>query len=152
MKPTKSIILLMTVGCLCSFVFPINNAHTQGAQIKPEMKFHGTKIIRITSDEILRSTLTIDSGTTVVWLNNGRNMMEVNFLDKQVTLACGAPEGFFVNDKGIFNSEKILPNGVASLCFIEKGEYDYEAVQRPLRSLGSGGSLRNTFKGKIIVK
>ena len=58
-------------------------------------------------------------------MNHSRQPAEILFLDKKVTLACNAPVNFFVGKDGAYESAKIPFGGSASLCFIEKGSYDY---------------------------
>jgi plastocyanin len=71
------------------------------------------------------STLNSEPGTTVIWVNHDRQPVEILFLDKKVVLACGSPVNFFVGKDGAYESGKIPFGGTASLCFIEKGKYEY---------------------------
>jgi plastocyanin len=64
-------------------------------------------------------------GTTVIWVNHSRSPVEILFLDKKVVFACGVPVNFFVGKGGAYESGKIPFGGTASLCFTEKGKYDY---------------------------
>jgi plastocyanin len=85
-----------------------------------------TKTISISTYEGLKPPrLTTKPGTTVIWVNHSRQPAEILFLDKKVTLACNAPVNFFVGKDGAYESAKIPFGGSASLCFIEKGSYDY---------------------------
>ncbi len=70
-------------------------------------------------------TLTSEPGTTVIWVNHSRSPIELLFLDKRVALACGSPVNFFIGKDGAYESAKIPFGGTASLCFLEKGRYDY---------------------------
>lgn len=131
----------------------INNSFAQYAEISSEMKFQGGKVIsmkKMLAGEGTLATVTIEPGTTVIWLNDTRHVLEVDFSDKQVTLACGAPVGFFINPEGAFSSQKIVSKAVASLCFVERGDYLFELVHRPLR--GNDPLQGKTFRGKIIVR
>ena len=84
------------------------------------------KIISITASEgINPSTLSSNPGTTVIWVNHSRQPAEILFMDKKVTLACGSPVNFFVGKDGAYESAKIPFGGTASLCFTEKGRFDY---------------------------
>jgi hypothetical protein len=121
------------------------------AKIRPDLKVHGSKIIEITTDITKSLATEVVSGTTVVWFNLSNAIIDFEFTGKQVTLACAAPANFFVNDKGSFTSYKILPGATASLCFIEKGEYEYRLFLRPGRGLGPSAATRE-IEGKIIVK
>jgi len=84
------------------------------------------KIVTITAREgINPPTLTSKPGTTVIWVNHSRQPVEVLFLDKKVTLACGSPVNFFIGKDGAYESAKIPFGGTASLCFTEKGKFEY---------------------------
>lgn len=84
------------------------------------------KIISISAREgINPSTLSSNPGTTVIWVNHSRQPAEILFLDKKVTLACGSPINFFIGKDGAYESAKIPFGGTASLCFTEKGRFDY---------------------------
>ena len=71
------------------------------------------------------STITSGPGTTVIWVNHDRQPVEILFLDKKVVLACGSPVNFFVGKDGAYESGKMPFGGTASLCFLEKGKYQY---------------------------
>jgi hypothetical protein len=74
--------------------------------------------------------------------------MEIYFTSKDVTMACEQPVHFVVGEDGAFVSDRIPLGSVASLCFVEKGTFEYIARQTSSTpSLGSGG-----FKGKVVVK
>lgn len=149
MKTEKRTTILLF---LCVFALHTHNIIAQGAEIKPDMKFSGTKIISITSDEMSLRTLELQAGTTVVWINNTQRIMELEFTGEQVVMACGSPVNFYVDETGSYSSNKVMPNATASLCFVDKGTYDYEVVFRSIRGVGPGGSVRKTFKGKVVVK
>ena len=101
--------------------------------------------------------VTIVPGTTVVWVNNSRATLEIQFEGKQVTTACKSPVHFVLDEQGSFISNRIPEGSVASLCFVEKGEFNYVARKAWGAWTGSGGGMpsRETikeFKGKVIVK
>jgi hypothetical protein len=58
-------------------------------------------------------------------VNQFRSPVEILFVDKKVVSACGAPVNFFIGKDGAYESAKIPQGGTASLCFTEKGEYEY---------------------------
>ena len=71
------------------------------------------------------STLIIESGTTVVWVNFSRIPVELLFLNNKVNFAADCPVNFFIGKDGAYESGKICIGCTASLCFIEKGKYEY---------------------------
>lgn len=84
------------------------------------------KVVRVHHEQgVMPATLTSPPGTTVIWVNQSRTPAEILFLDKKVVLACGSPVNFFVGKDGAYESGKLPFGGTASLCFTEKGKYEY---------------------------
>ena len=96
-------------------------------------------------------TLTAKRGTTVIWVNNSRVPQEILFLDKKVVLACGAPVNFCVNQDGAYESAKIQFGGAASLCFTEKGTYEYEP-RSSKTFYDSYSPVKRELKGSIVIE
>jgi hypothetical protein len=143
----KGLLIPVLIACML-VAAAIGHAGAQDkedSKIMPDLKVHGSKIIEITIDITKSLATEVMSGTTVVWFNLSNAIIEFEFTGKQVTLACAAPS------TGSFSSYKILPGATASLCFIEKGEYEYRLFLRPGRGLGPSAATRE-IKGKIIVK
>lgn len=98
------------------------------------------------------SDVTVKAGTTVIWMNDSRAPVQLQFQGQQVTMACKSPVNFVVDESGSFISNLIPQGSVASLCFVEKGTYDYVFRKGPT---GQGYELRESikeFKGKITVE
>ena len=141
--------LLSILFCFISMVF-LQTAASQEGKIMPEKKLQGHQVIALHAvSGINPSTVTVDSGTTVIWLNYSKAMVEIQFIGKQVTMACDNPVHFMVDKQGSFISDKIPLGAVASLCFIEKGIFDY-VVKRPTPS--TLYSQTTEFKGQIVVR
>jgi plastocyanin len=84
------------------------------------------RIVSVSTNQgLMPANLTTSPGTTVIWVNHSRDPIEILFMDKKVTLACGSPVNFFVGKDGAYESAKIPFGGTASLCFTEKGRFDY---------------------------
>ena len=94
--------------------------------------------------------ITIKPGTTVVWINNSNNLIEILFPDKKVTLVCAGAVNFVQDSDGTFISNRIPVGATASLCFIQQAEFDY-LVRNVSRALPPDKE-RKMYKGKIIVK
>ena len=108
------------------------------------------KIIIIDEYEEVRPlTVTTQTGTTVIWVNHSRTPVEILFLDKRVTVACGSPVNFFVGKGGAYESGKIPFGSTASLCFIEKGTYEY--MIKSSRTFYMKQVERDS-KGKIVIE
>jgi plastocyanin len=104
--------------------------------------------------KVTPSEVTITRGTTVRWRNDSRAALEIQFEGKPVTLACKSPIQFNIDKSGSFISNHISQGSRASLCFVEKGEFNYVA-RKVFSSSGSSYELRENiqeFKGKVIVK
>ena len=150
MKKRAYLRIILVTGIFCSFLVTVTTAWGQEGKILPEKKLQGHQVISLDAiSGINPSTLTINSGTTVIWLNYSRAMVEIHFADKKVTMACDKPVHFVVDEKGCFVSDKIPLGAVASLCFIEKGIFDY-VVKRPTPS--TIYSQTEEFKGQIVVR
>jgi plastocyanin len=111
------------------------------------------KIVQINEREgASPSILVTNPGTTVIWVNHSKSPLEVLFLDKKVTLACGSPVNFFVGKDGAYESGKIPFGSTASLCFTEKGKYDYIVkVSRTFYMPAQGGAGAE-HRGSIVIE
>jgi len=135
------ITILVGIFCLTGLTFA-------GEEKKEEIKV-SSKVITIHPSEGLRpANVTADLGTTIVWLNRDRTEVEILFLNKKVTIACGAPVNFTVGKDGAYESAKIPFGGTASLCFIKNGTFDYVVKStRPIKVKQGlpGGEHRGTI-------
>lgn len=152
----KKVWLVLVAASLClAFILPLSDAGAQTEKtdkIQPEKKIVGTQIIRLGDmGNINPSVATVKPGTTVIWINEAASPVEIQFSGKQVTMACQNPVHFVVDDKGSFISNNIPMGAVASLCFIEKGEFNYIA-RRALKPSQSYKTTPSEFKGKIVVE
>ena len=155
MKAKRNVWLTMVV-CLCfGLMLSFGSAFSQAEKsekIQPEKKIAGTQIIRLhSSGGINPAKATVVPGTTVIWINEADSPVEIQFEGKQVTMACQNPVHFVIDDKGSFVSNNIPLGAVASLCFIEKGEFNY-VVRRALKPSQSYKESPTEFKGKITVQ
>jgi plastocyanin len=155
MKAKRNVWLAMVV-CLCfGLMLSFGSAFSQAEKsdkIQPEKKIAGTQIIRLhSSGGINPAKATVVPGTTVIWINEADSPVEIQFEGKQVTMACQNPVHFVIDDKGSFVSNNIPLGAVASLCFIEKGEFNY-VVRRALKPSQSYKESPAEFKGKITVQ
>jgi len=139
--------LCMGICCLNGLIFA---AEEEAEDLQVTVT---NKIVRISAKEgAAPSNLTSEPGTTVIWVNNARSTLEVLFLDKKVTLACGSPVNFFVGESGAYESGKIPYGGTASLCFTQKGTYEYVVTVSTTYYSPAFGGLQKQHKGVIIIK
>lgn len=168
METKKNILIVLGLVCICSnFILPLAESKAAegqyvgqekakpgevGKEIFPDKKLAGSRVITIPSEAMNIPTVTVDAGTTVIWINNSRYYVEINFKHKQVTLACESPVNFVVDEEGKFISNKIPFGAVASLCFIQKGAYDYIVRRASVGATPSSPYTRKELTGKLIVK
>jgi plastocyanin len=155
MKAAK---IFKVIAFLLCFASAVAWAETPGGgRIVPEQNQKEIKIIRLQAyGGISPAEAVIKPGTTVVWVNDSRVQLELQFQGKQVTLACKSPVHFIVNDDGSFISDRIPEDSVASLCFVEKGEFPYvmrNVGEKPFpgRTFASRSDIKE-FRGTIIVQ
>jgi len=153
----KGIFILMALFvasiCFTGFAYAAEEVVPPSEELEAEQLKITNKMVRITEREgAFPQTVISDAGTTVVWINNSRSTLEVQFLDKKVTLACGSPVNFFINTEGAYESGKIPYGGTASLCFLEKGTYDYMIrVNRTFYKPAFGG-MGKDHRGRIDIR
>jgi plastocyanin len=134
--------VVLTMVC-CSLGIGIGAEETKE---DPEIR---TAVVTISAFEgIMPETLQSKPGTTVVWFNRSKIPAEILFRDKKVVVACGVPVNFYVGRDGAYESGKIIPRGTASLCFTEKGSYDY--VVKPSETFYRAGEQE--YRGTITIE
>ena len=145
-KLTALIMLAIGFFCFTGLVF--------AAEEKKETLKINNKVVRVHTEEgLMPASLTSPPGTTVIWVNTSTVPSEILFLDKKVVLACGSPVNFFVGKDGAYESGKLPFGGTASLCFTEKGKYDY--IVRPsstFRPLKDARARRLEHQGFVLIK
>jgi len=147
-KNGNMVMTLLAIFCiivLCS----VTTAYGEDKATTPDIQH---KIVRLyETGGVEPQQLTVQPGTTVIWINESKSLAEIEFTDKKITLACGSPVRFVVDDRGTYVSEKIFRGTVASLCFTEAGEFEYAVKREPRRSAAVPAEPP-VIKGKIIVK
>jgi plastocyanin len=148
-------VLKNTGMILISTLFVLASLHPLWAA---EEDFKGSKSVVInmhSTGGISPQEVTVELGTTVIWRNDSKAILEILFVGKPVTLSCKSPVQFVVNEDGSYISNRITQGAVASLCFIQKGEFNYVAR----KVMPSAGSVSidfraniKEFKGKVTVK
>lgn len=118
----------------------------EGTKEDPEVR---TAVVTVSAFEgILPANIQSAPRTTVVWLNRSRIPAEILFLDKKVAIACGSPVNFYIGKGGAYESGKIISRGTASLCFTEKGSYEY--VVKPSETFYRAGEQE--YLGTITIE
>jgi len=145
--------LLIAICCWFLAAGIPRQAYAESGETTADTPLQGAKVItlkRLMADANAVTTVNVKPGTTVIWLNDTSRVLELEFTGKQVTMACGSPVGFFVNEEGSYTSQKIIPKAVVSLCFIEPGEFPYQLLLGKLK--GPDPLQGKNFKGTIIVE
>ncbi len=149
---TKKSVLLILLPIFLLLFTGNGLAEDKKSKIVPEEAIKATQIIRLHySGGITPPVVEIEPGTTVIWINDSRAPIEMQFQGKQVTLACKSPVHFIIDDEGSFISNRIPQGSVASLCFVEMGEFHY--VARVVTTGAAATDFRSDqeFKGLVIV-
>jgi plastocyanin len=141
----KVVFITMITYVFCSFAF--------GAEDVPKEVQLTTKNIFIKNNRVLEpASLNSSLGTTVVWINTSSFPVEIIFLGKKVTLACGSPMNFSIDKDGAFHSAIIPRGGTASLCFIEKGTFSYKVESAGTLLMEYGKQERKVSKGTVVIQ
>lgn len=146
----KRLLCVMTLAVL---VLSGPQARAAGTGQEPVLgdTTHETSVVRIRGYEgVFPRNLFIAPGTVVIWLNQYRGQVRVDFPEKKVTTACHSPVGFKLDDAGHFVADQIEFGAVASLCFIERGSFAYTVERSPDALIAR--SDRFQFQGQIVVK
>jgi plastocyanin len=145
---------LITIIAILIGVFYLTRLTIAAEEKTEEIKLINKVVVISTSEGVKPSSLNSKLGTTVIWVNHSRTPQEILFLDKKVVLACGSPVNFFVGKDGAYESAKIPFGGTASLCFTEKGKYEY--IVRPsskgVRDYLSRERKKRDHRGIIWIK
>ena len=153
MNKARIVVALVLAGFFLGVGAFTGQAGEGEKQIVPEADIKAHQVIRLHYvGGITPAEVTIAPGTTVIWMNDSRAPLEIQFGGKQVTLACKRPVHFAIDENGSFISDRIPQGSVASLCFVEKGDFTYVARKA---YAGSGIPDRQNikeFKGTIRVQ
>ena len=111
------------------------------------------QVVSLLPNETKPATVTISKGTTMIWINEGKGMVEIKFTNTEnMLMTCDSPLGFIKDfESRQFISDQIPFRGVASLCFIKDGEFNYTVERGPSGTAPPADQTRE-FKGKVIVK
>jgi len=152
----KAIRGLLLVACIGLILIPFNTAMAKEEGAAQEQTLTGHQVIKINyPNGINPETLKVNRGTTVIWLNEATAPVSIMFINKEITTACENPVNFKKDTLGAFTAKKVKFGAVASICFIEKGTYQYK-VMRPsqMKAAGQKGAIESgkEFTGTIVVE
>jgi plastocyanin len=153
MKKLFTLLLILSPVLFFCWSMPGAKAADRKEGLAKERAIDSYKVIRVHSyGGISPKVLNIKPGTIVIWVNNSRSEISIQFGGKQVTLACKSQVHFVLDDQGSYIADRIPQDAVASLCFVEKGEFNY--VTRGAYSETGDKDLKKIkeYKGKIVVE
>ena len=132
--------LLLMSGILLTF-----SRAVLSQDISSELKVEHRVVSIQENAGLVPTTVIIKRGTTVIWLNYSSEPNVIKFQNKKVTTACRSPINFFLADNGSYQSIPLKIGSVASLCFIEKGTFEYQ-IRPPNPEWDNPQLLRGTIR------
>ena len=151
MKKTALFSIAATMFC-CFCVNVAFSEQEKGKVVEDKSMELKTRVVRIQGYEgVSPLNLFIKPGTVVIWINQYHGDVEIKFPNKKVTIACKSPVNFSVNKDGVFESTPIGYGAVASMCFVERGTFDY-LMERSTTGRRGARTDHFRFEGKIVVK
>ena len=138
MKKLFTLLLILSPVLFFCWSMPGAKAADRKEGLAKERAIDSYKVIRVHSyGGISPKVLNIKPGTIVIWVNDSRSEINIQFGGKQVTLACKSPVHFVVDDQGSYIADRIPQDAVASLGFVEKGVLSMEDrhLQCPLANI-----------------
>ena len=145
--------LVISLALFFCWNMPYVQAEENKKKLDRETKIDYYKVIRLHSyGGLSPKAVTVKPGTVVIWVNDSRSLIGIQFKGKQVTLACKSPVHFVVDEAGSYIADQIPQDAVASLCFVEKGEFKY-VTKGSYRETGDAKVTKiKEYTGKIIVE
>ena len=149
----KKNIFMVVVGIIVCCAFSAAYAEEAQEKIQPTLDIKAHQLIRLNYlAGISPADVTVKAGTTVIWMNDSRAMVQLQFEGQQVTMACKSPVNFIIDDQGSFISNLIPQGSVASLCFVEKGTYNYVFRPAPDKATYQTRAAIMEYKGMVTVE
>jgi len=87
--------------------------------------------VEISKSAVEPVEIKVAPGTTVAWVNEAASKLKIKFTANAVSTTCQGPLRFVVGPRGIFESETLAADNVASLCFLEKKQYPFVVEFQP---------------------
>jgi plastocyanin len=137
----KGVYLIAVFVVLCSALgFSLNTAVAG----EPE---HKIVVLKSEYQAISPDPLKVKQGATIIWVNEGKEPCSIIFKTK-IGIACKAPVNFYADLFGHYETGQILHGATASLCFIDKGKYEYEVK----RMIGKEMPVEKILPAAVIVE
>jgi plastocyanin len=108
---------------------------------------HALVVLKGDFQAISPDPLKVKQGTTVIWVNEGKEPVSI-LIKTKVGIACKNPVNFYNDLFGYYETGQVLPGATASICFIDKGKYEYEVK----RMIGKEKPVEKILPATIIVE
>jgi plastocyanin len=108
---------------------------------------HALVVLKGDFQAISPDPLKVKQGTTIIWVNEGKEPISI-LIKTKVGIACKNPVNFFADLFGYYETGQVLTGATASICFIEKGKYEYEVK----RMVGKEKPVEKILPATIIVE
>src|SRR5512137_127591 len=109
-------VLLVMVAVLLTGLSPAVTAAEDG---------HALVVLKGDFQAISPDPLKVKQGTTIIWVNECKEPVSI-IIKTKVGIACKNPVNFYADLFGHYETGQILTGATASICFIDKGKFEYE--------------------------
>ena len=108
---------------------------------------HALVVLKGDYQAVSPDPLKVKQGTTVIWVNEGKEPISI-LIKTKVGIACKNPVNFYADLFGYYETGQVLPGATASICFIDKGKFEYEVK----RMMGKEKPVEKILPATIIVE
>jgi plastocyanin len=108
---------------------------------------HSLLVLKGDFQAISPDPLKVKQGTTVIWVNEGKEPISI-LIKTKVGIACKNPVNFYADLFGYYETGQVLPGATASICFIDKGKFEYEVK----RMIGKEKPVEKILPATIVVE
>jgi len=108
---------------------------------------HALVVLKGDFQAITPDPLKVKQGTTIIWVNEGKEPISI-LIKTKVGIACKNPVNFYADLFGYYETGQVLPGATASICFIDKGKFEYEVK----RMIGKEKPVEKILPATIIVE
>jgi plastocyanin len=108
---------------------------------------HALIVIKSDMTAISPDPLKVKRGTTVIWVNDGKEPVSIS-IKTSGGIGCKSLVNFYADLFGDYETGQILPGAISSICFIDKGKFNYEVK----RLIGKDKPVEKVLRASIIVE
>jgi hypothetical protein len=108
---------------------------------------HALIVLKGDFQAISPDPLKVKQGTTIIWVNEGKEPISI-LIKTKVGIACKNPVNFYADLFGYYETGQVLPGATASICFIDKGKFEYEVK----RMIGKEKPVEKILPATVIVE